>query len=162
MSIRLRLALWYAGLTSLVVIAVVATAYAIHNRSAYEHTDQSLVDVAEHFQRELSVPSGTELRPPTSPGDSTVLFRLYGANGEAVDVSPNGPAPPPIDAEQTLRADSGPAYDGILRWLPGGESFGEGAFAIERDPATGDRIRLFVLPVQDAAGAAAGYALREE
>ena len=157
MSIRLRLALWYAGLTSLVVIAIVVTAYVIHNRSAYEHVDQSLVNVAEHFRQELAAPPGAGLGQSTSPGDSTVLVRLYDAEGRVLAASPAVPAPPPLDAAQALREDSGPAYDGILRWLPGGETFEEGEFATAGDPASGDRIRLFVLPVDDGRGAAVGY-----
>lgn len=157
MSIRLRLGFWYAGLTSLVVIVIVAAAYAVHNRGSYEEIDRSLVSAAGHFRPELSPRNGTEVSAPLALSDASVLARLYGPAGEAIAVSPNVPSPPPIDALQTIRADSGPAYDGILRWLPGGENVHEGAFATEPDPATGDRIRLFVLPVQDGAGAAAGY-----
>jgi len=156
-SIRLRLALWYAGLTSLVVIVIVAAAYVVHNRGSYEEIDRSLVSAAEHFRPELSLQGGEDENVPIALSDSSVLARLYGPDGDVLTVSPDVPFPPPIEAEQALQKDSGPAYDGILRWLPGGETFREGAFAIERDPATGDRIRLYVLSVQDAAGAPAGY-----
>jgi len=156
-SIRLRLGFWYAGLTSLVVIVIVAAAYAVHNRGSYEEIDRSLVSAAEHFRPELSPGNGREVSAPLALSDASVLVRLYGANGQALEASPAVPAPPPIDAERTLRADAGPAYDGILRSLPGGENFREGAFATDRDRTTGDRIRLFVLPVQDGGGAGVGY-----
>ena len=36
MSIRLRLALWYAGLTSVVVVVIVILAYVVHDRTQYD------------------------------------------------------------------------------------------------------------------------------
>ena len=152
MSIRLRLALWYAGLTSLVVVAVVATAYVVHNRGAYEDVDRSLVIAAEHFRPELAARAGTDMGAPLRLDDSSVLVRLYGSDGRALAGSPAVPAAPPLDAGQTLRADGGPAYDGVLRWLPGGKKFDEGAFATERDSLSGHRVRLYVLPVGVAQG----------
>ncbi len=155
MSIRVRLAFWYAGLTSLVVIIIGAAAYVVHSRNAYEDVDSSLVTAAQHFRFELAVDqpaNGVEPLEPVGLGDSSVSVRLYDRDGAVLETSPLVPVQPPIDAQQVLREDAGPAYDGALRWLPGGESFGEGAFATDRDAASPGRIRLYVLPVLSADG----------
>jgi signal transduction histidine kinase len=155
-SIRLRLALLYAALTSAVVASIVIAAYTVHNRNAYEDVDRALVNAAEHFRLELTadrLSSGAGPLPVSALGDSTVLARLYDRDGEVLDMSPSVPAPPPIDVKEVLRADEGPAFDAVLRWLPGGEVSDEGAFATERDPSSGGRIRLYAFPVAGPEGA---------
>ncbi|OGO09295.1 MAG: hypothetical protein A2Y61_06345 [Chloroflexi bacterium RBG_13_60_13] len=149
MSIRLRLALWYAGLTSVVVVVVVILAYVVHDRTQYQEVDRSLVNAAEHFSQELG--NGATGQPLTLSG-ADVLIRLYGPDGQVLKTSPAVPALPPLDALQTLREHAGPAYDRILRWLPGGEHFAAGAFATARDSSTGNRVRLYTLPVSGSQG----------
>jgi signal transduction histidine kinase len=152
MSIRVRLALWYAGLTSAVVAILVASAYVVHNRESYEDVDRSLMNAAEHYSPQIaaSAPDGSGLSPTLQ--DSTVLVRLYGQEGAVLDASPDVSAPPPLDVRETLEQDAGPLYDRFIRWLPGGENFEGGGFATARDPATGARVRLYALPVEGEAG----------
>ena len=42
MSLRLRLALWYGGLTGLAIVLVSLLAYAIHSRAHYDEIDGKL------------------------------------------------------------------------------------------------------------------------
>lgn len=155
MSVRVRLALWYAGMTSAVVIVLVAAAYAVHNRRSYEDVDRSLVTAADHYQADVTAQAGTG-RPPAPLQDSTVLVRLYGPEGNVLAASPDVPVPPVLNVRDTLAQDAPPAYDRFLRWLPGDLTFERGGFASARDPATGARVRLYALPVEDPAGVA-GY-----
>ena len=53
MSLRLRLALWYGGLTGLVVLLVGLLTYAAHTRGHYDEMDYTLYTSAEHIAQEL-------------------------------------------------------------------------------------------------------------
>jgi signal transduction histidine kinase len=54
---------------------------------------------------------------------------------------------PPLSPVEVLKQDAGPAYDRVLRLLPGGEVSETGAFATTVDDASGDRLRSYALPV---------------
>lgn len=54
MSMRLRLALWYGGLTGLVVLLVALLLYALQSRAHYDQLDQTLVSAAMHTSVELA------------------------------------------------------------------------------------------------------------
>ena len=49
MSLRLRLALWYGGLTGVAIVLVCVLAYAIHSRAHYDDLDGTLTSAAEHI-----------------------------------------------------------------------------------------------------------------
>jgi signal transduction histidine kinase len=147
-SIRLRLALWYTAVTALVLVLASSAAYVLHTRDQYEDVDRSLVTTADHFEEEVA--SSTPTRPPAGmalSGDPNILVRLYDANGVPFGATGESPEAPALTPAEVLAEDAGPAYDRFLRWLPGGATFGTGAFAVARDPTTGDRLRLYALPV---------------
>ena len=52
MSIRLRLALWYGGLTGLVLVLVSLATYALHTRAHYDDLDRAIVQGVEHVAEE--------------------------------------------------------------------------------------------------------------
>ena len=157
MSIRLRIGLWYTGVTAVVLVLASATVYVLHTRDQYENVDRSLVSTAEHFEEEVA--SSTP-RPPADiapPGDPNILVRLYDANELPIGDTGNSSESPPLTPAEILAEDAGPAYDRFLRWLPGGATFHTGAFAMARDPTSGDRLRLYVLPI--GPDGAEGYVL---
>ena len=59
MSIRLRLALCYAGLTGLVVLLCSALGYGILSRAQYDQIDMLLIDVTHHAANEYVAALGT-------------------------------------------------------------------------------------------------------
>jgi len=97
---RLRLALWYGGLTGLVVLLVALLLYALQSRAHYDQLDQALINAAMHTSAELA-----ESRSPADfadiiakPQSSDVALRIYGADDQVLAVSPKrrictGPRP---------------------------------------------------------------------
>jgi hypothetical protein len=53
MTLRLRLALWYGGLTGAVVLICCLYSYAVHSRAHYDELDRMLSSAAEHVAEEL-------------------------------------------------------------------------------------------------------------
>ena len=60
MPLRLRLALWYGSLTTLLVMLVCGYSYAIHSRTHYDELDRVLHSVATHVRTELAAKHTTE------------------------------------------------------------------------------------------------------
>jgi two-component system OmpR family sensor kinase len=150
-SLRLRLTLWYAGLTSLIVLSIALLAYVAHGRTQYLDVDRALVEEAGYLAPavELAAAPETFAAEPATPDQFQTFVRLYDAEGRASSAG-TATAPPPLDALATLQANAGPAYDAPLQWLPGGEVSAPGAFATVR---SGDqRIRLYAQPVTDSSG----------
>ena len=146
MSVRLRLALWSAAVAATVLLLVSGTAYAVHVRSQYDDLDRSLALTAEHFREELQSTGSTPDVGGFASGDPTIIVQLYHADLSTLGGSGDSIPPPPLTPLQVLARDAGPAYERVLRWLPGGVTFDTGAFATSRDQATGARLRSYALP----------------
>ena len=146
MSVRLRLTVWTAALAAVLLTVVSASAYALHIRSQYQDLDRSLVITAEHQEEELQS-AGSSGDPTTfaSSGPS-ILTRLYDASFGPLVEAGEGSASPPLSPDNVLSQDAGPAYDRMLRWLPGDSVAGAGAFATTTDLASGARLRSYILP----------------
>jgi hypothetical protein len=67
MSIRLRLALWYGGLTGLVVALVCLCGYAIHSHAHYDDVDSALAGAVEHLAEEYAARTTAQERAACSP-----------------------------------------------------------------------------------------------
>ena len=145
MSVRVRLTVWSAALAAILLSVVSGSAYALHIRSQYEDLDRSLVITAEHLQEELQSTGPANEPPRFESSDPSILTQLYDANLAPLAASAPTSSPPlsPVDV---LAQDAGPAYDCVLRWLPGGDVSEAGAFAITADEVSGDRLRSYVLP----------------
>lgn len=143
MSLRLRLTLWYAGLTSVIVISIALLAYVAHGRTQYLDVDQALVEEAGYLSPVLEIVPDAEplLLDSTATDGFQTFVRLYDRTGRPVPHSSFAAGDPPLNAIQTLQANDGPAYDAALRWLPGGTVTAPGAFATRR---SGDhRVRVY-------------------
>ncbi len=150
MSLRLRLALWYGGLTGVAIVLVCVLAYAIHSRAHYDDLDGTLTSAAEHIVGEYVLAAtpadrATQMASSISLG---LVVRLYGADGQVVEESPGATALPPVDTAAVLAHPSGPPYDAVARLAPAfvPEAERHGAFGLVVDGAVA-RWRLHVLPV---------------
>jgi len=155
LSIRWRLAVLYATVTALLLLPVSLVAYGLHVRGQYDRLDTSLATTADHFAGEFGAEErdpGAEEAQRTEPD---AFIRLYDSSG-----APFGAASspePPLNALEVRDAKDGAAYPALARLLPGQASRSSpGSFATSRDPASGERVRLYSLSVS---GPSSGYVL---
>lgn len=52
-SIRLRLALWYAGLLTLLLVGIGSAVYIAHSRAHYRQVDRTLAAITDHYRSEV-------------------------------------------------------------------------------------------------------------
>ncbi|MBI4498069.1 MAG: HAMP domain-containing histidine kinase [Chloroflexi bacterium] len=149
MSLRLRLALWYGGLTGLVVFLVSMLSYAAHSRAQYDDLDRQLESAAHHVAG-VHATAGTSdelaamLAVPLAPN---LAVRVYGPAGAVLVASPNAAAVPEADPAAVLARPSQPAFDALAGLAPpfAAVDAGRGAFGLAAGP-DGSRWRLYVLP----------------
>lgn len=156
MSLRLRLALWFAAVCGLVLLVVGTLAYAVHSRGQYDDLDRVLVTSAGHAVAEATAMDELPHLAQGSGGFDVVL-RLYGADATLREDTPNGELAPPIDPTVVLTLPAGPAYEWLAGLVPlvppeapSGSAFG---IVIAAD----ERWRAFVLPLHASDGAIIGY-----
>ncbi len=98
MSLRLRLALWYGGMTGVAVVLVCLYSYAVHSRAHYDELDRMLHSSAAHVAEELQ---GTA--PLAFPGVLSaslhlgIALRLFDAEGRLVLQTANAASLPEFD-----------------------------------------------------------------
>lgn len=153
MSLRLRLALWYGGLTGVVVILVCLYSYAIHSRAHYDELDATLQSVAEHIAGELLAGRTPRDREETLAA-STLLgagARVYGADGALLQGSANSATAPALDPRRALAAGYAASYPAIGALAPPLHrvSSGAGAYGLLYG-GRGERWRVYVLPMAGA------------
>lgn len=152
MSLRLRLALWYGGLTGVTIALVCLLAYAIHSRAHYDDLDGTLTSAAEHIADEyLQASTPAERAARVAMSISTgVLVRVYEADGTVIAEPPGAGGFPSVDPEQVLANPSGPPFDAVARLAPAfaPEAGRHGAFGLVVDH-TRVRWRLHVLPMPE-------------
>lgn len=153
MSLRLRLALWYGGLTGFVVLFISVVTYAEHTRSHYDDIDQTLVSAAAHLHDEHGrAPSMVRLRQLlNAPIAPQVALRVYGRDGKVLASGPGAHLAPHIQPEAILTRPSVPPFDWVAGLAPPllRVDAGQGRFGISRD-AQGGRWRVYVFPVPGA------------
>src|SRR6266567_485190 len=101
MSIRLRLALWYASLFALVLLLVTLLSYAFHVRGHYDDRDRALITSAGH----MALEAGTMRDGPhllEGRGGLEVGFRLYSSDGTLRERTAGVEALPPLDPRAVL------------------------------------------------------------
>jgi two-component system OmpR family sensor kinase len=155
--LRLRLALWYGGLTGLVVLLVSLLAYAEHTREHYDDVDRSLVGAAEHVvgrEADSAIAHGdlaAALAVPVEPG---IALRAYDQDAHVVAAGPNAALAPAVDPRAIRGAE--PPYDRIAGLAPPliPVDVLRGSLGVTTDP-DGARWRVYVLPTEP--GAAYAY-----
>lgn len=151
MSLRLRLALWYGGLTGVVVLFVSIFTYAAHTRGHYDDLDYTLRGTTEHAAQEYVTLWSQQGTPKVSaPISQTMAFRVYDTDGTVLSTSPGAEEAPEADPRAVLAHPVAAAFDPVAGLSPPmvsmGSSPSSGAFGLVAD-AAGTRWRVFVLPL---------------
>lgn len=150
MTLRLRLGLWYGGLTGAVVVLVCLYSYAVHSRVHYDALDRTLRRAAAHVADELRE---TE---PAQYGDVLAAsqhlgtaVRLLDDAGRSVLASPNAASLPSIPLREVLTSGFTRPYPTIARLVPSSSVNDSisGSLGLLR-AADGLRWRVFVTRVQ--------------
>lgn len=150
MSLRLRLALWYGGLTAAVVALVCAYSYAVHSRAHYDELDGVLHAMAEHVAEELETASVDDyvviLNASYLLG---AVMRVRDAQGRLLRESSRATVAPVVDPISIRAVPPVRPYPWIGVLAPGlhDESDGHGTFGL----ATGTddlRWRVYVVPIR--------------
>lgn len=116
MSLRVRLALWYGGLSALTMLLVCALIYVVHSRTHYDDLDRALVSAAGHIAREYASADHPEmLSVPVAP---QIVARVYGPGGQLLAAAPNAAAAPATDPATVLAQPGAPAYGPLVRLAP--------------------------------------------
>lgn len=151
MSIRLRLALWYGGLTAIIVVLVCLVVYVVHTRTHYDDLDRLLASAARHLSEEYAAASTPGERAGIVSRDVSagIGVRLYGPEGRSLDESPDAATAPEVNPRAVMAGPSEQPFDPVAGLAPpfievqtaGGE------FGVVDDPENG-RWRVFVIPVE--------------
>jgi signal transduction histidine kinase len=168
MTLRMRLALCYGGLTGIVVVLTCGYSFAVHSRTHYDQLDQTLRSIAEHISGELG-----RSESPAQQDDVLVAANHLGVSARVFRrtdrvaasppraVTPGAPAAPQIDPWRLLAQPSVPAYSRIAALAPAEQASvsSPATFAVVVVPpvqgryrALGDRParwRVLVLPPRD-------------
>jgi two-component system, OmpR family, sensor kinase len=169
-SLRLRLAIWYAGLLALILLVTSVLSYSYHGAAHYEDVDRSLVATAIHVLSELpendlrsSVQDGLALPPVDEFAAPDVYVRLYDAGGQLLASSPNAGRQPEADprlVSSTPQLSGGGPLDWIAHTLVSARHdiiTPAGGFLSVAESAPEGRTRLYALPMAAPDGAIRGY-----
>lgn len=143
MSLRLRLAIWYAGLSLLVVAVACVYGYAVHNRTHYDELDRVIHETATHLAFELAEnPAARDsiLARPVAAGVS-----LLNERGELLFRSAQAFLAPAIDISALTKSPTRPAFARVARIAPAIHVPlpSQGWFGLLNGPS-GERFRIFV------------------
>ena len=153
MSLRLRLALWYGSLTTLVVAFVCAYSYAVHSRTHYDELDRVLHGVAAHVGAELA----TAPSQPNEVLDASLLLgtgiRILDRGGRVREQSRNATLVPPIELSRLLTSPYVRPYSAIAALAPALHmpEDAPGRFGALID-AHHNRFRVYIEPLADGSG----------
>ncbi len=158
MSLRLRLALWYGGLATLVIVLLAGVVYVIHGRSLYDDVDRELANDAAHFTPifDLVADAREEEFVARSSGQVHTFVRLYDSTGTPLVPTETGAAQPPIEVIAAEQEAAAPAYTNVLKWFPGGGVSAPGDFVTVEHTPEANRVRVYVLPIVNG-GQITGY-----
>jgi signal transduction histidine kinase len=164
MSLRLRLAIWYGGLTGLAVVLVALFAYAEHARTHYDEMDRTLLGATEHLAGvHTAQASPRELTDALAvPFMPHLVMAVYGPDAEVLAVSPHAEQAPSMDPRAVLAGPSVSALDLVARLAPSlrqAEADG-GRFGLIT-AATGERWRLYARPLGETRALLAAAPLAE-
>lgn len=146
MSLRLRLATWYAGLSLLVVAVACVYSYAVHNRTHYDELDRVIHETATHLAFELAEdPANRDsiLARPVGAGVS-----LLNKRGDLLFQSAEGSGAPAIDMRVLTKSTTRRAFAPVARIAPAIHVPvpGQGWFGLLIQPS-GERFRVFMTRV---------------
>lgn len=150
MSLRLRLALWYGSLTTLIVALVCAYSYAVHSRTHYDELDRVLHGVTTHVRAEWTASAGS--RPAVL--ESSLLLgatiRVFDRDGRVRERSPDAAPDSAIDVRDVGIGPSERPYPLVGGLVPAlhQPSHAPGRFGLSTE-SRGNRTRLYVERLPD-------------
>ncbi len=154
MSLRLRLALWYGGLTTAVVVLACAYSYAVHSRTHYDELDGVLHAIADHVAEELEKSSTVEDRVGILNASRLLgaVVRIHDARGSLQAESSRAVEAPRVDPFEVRAVPRVRPYPWIGVLAPGlhNEASAPGAFGLVKD-ANMHRWRVYVVPMRGGA-----------
>lgn len=119
MTLRLRLALWYGGMTGTVVVLVCAYSYAVHSRAHYDELDHMLYGVAGHVADELEAALPNEYFAVLSTSRHLgTAVRLFDGAGRPTMQSSNAATLPAFDPLAIARAGHERPYSSLAALAP--------------------------------------------
>ncbi|MBI3792039.1 MAG: HAMP domain-containing histidine kinase [Gemmatimonadetes bacterium] len=139
MTLRLRLALCYGGLTGIALALACAYSFAVHSRTHYDQLDDALRSAAGHIGGELARAANRAQQDDVLVAASHlgVSAQLLRRNGGALELVPGPGATardmPRVNPASLLQAPSEPAYPIIA------------ALAPAEHPLTGEPFRLGII-----------------
>jgi two-component system OmpR family sensor kinase len=150
LSLRLRLALWYGGLTGLVVLVVSIFTYAAHTRGHYDDADHALHTTTDHIVEEYTAQVAGPANPAgvSLPISDSIPLRIYDAEGRVLIESPLARSLPEVNPRVVLDGAPQLPFDPVAGLSPPMmpmERAG-GKFGLVTD-ASGTRWRLYVVPL---------------
>lgn len=154
MSLRLHLALWYGGLTILVLVLMSVLTYAVHSRAHHDDLDYILVNSVDHIARsELTqIDQATRDAGLAEPLITDVDMQLYGAEGELVMESPDS-IPVSVNPQELLNEASGRSLNLFARLAPSFRDINSGTGTFAHVTAEdGAQSRVYVQPLRNGAG----------
>lgn len=145
MPIRLRLALWYGTLCTVLIALVSLLGFSAYTRGQYQTLDQVLVLSANHVAvgwRE----AGTSYVLEADISEIQVAFRLYDNAGQLKRGSRLEPPLEPMKPQKVLEQDVSVYADPVARLLRLPWTRAEGAFLLQQGQ-DGQRWRVYVTPL---------------
>ena len=147
-SLRLRLALLYGGLTGVLVSLVCLYCFAIYSRTYYDELDGTIRRSAEHIANELATSRTARTREATLAASLLMGAgaRVYRADGALLQQSAYSVPVPALDPRLVLAAGNVPSYPPIAALAPSLYPLapGAGAYAVLAD-ARGERWRVYAI-----------------
>jgi two-component system, OmpR family, sensor kinase len=149
MSLRSRLALWYGGVTGVVVLLVTLLTYALHTRAHYDDLDHMLAGAAAHVAAEYLSATTPEdrlgyVQTPPSPA---VVLRVY-EGLHLLFASPEAVLAPAADPWEVMEGSReipvDPLVDAAPSFAPIEYEVGAFGLAVGTD---GQRWRLYAMPL---------------
>jgi two-component system OmpR family sensor kinase len=149
LSLRLRLALWYGGLTTLIVALVCVYSYALQSRTQYDEIDRVLHGVAEHVADELETAPGQGRDILLASLTLGTAIRVLDREGQVTAQSPTATSVPAIDLARVVTSGGPRPYAVIGALAPAlhAPKALSGRYGLLTN-ASGDRFRVYVLPMQ--------------
>lgn len=151
MSLRLRLALWYGGLTAAVVALVCAYSYAVHSRAHYDELDGVLHAMADHVAEELETASADEYVEILNASYLLgAVMRVRDAQGRLLKESSRATDAPVVDPISMRAASSVRPYPwiGVLAPSLHDDGDGHGTTFGQARGSDGQRWRVYVTPIR--------------
>jgi len=154
MSLRLRLGLWYGGLTGVIVLLVCFVVYTGHTRAHYDDLDRVLVGAAQHVAEESATLSpGQEAQALAAPVAPQVVIGIYNAVGQPIATTPDVNGILAVDPRPLVTQPSQAPFSIFVRLAPPliAVDADGGVFGVVRN-AGSSRWRVYALSIERTGG----------